>query len=65
MTDLLKARVDHGTANDAIEYALAGNNAAWTQETVFLTAWQEGDLEQWPEFYEWLDAQPATHGRSG
>lgn len=45
---------DHGTANDAIEFAIAGNNAAWTQEVEFLRAWQTGDLDEWPEFYEWL-----------
>lgn len=48
---------DHGTAVQAIDYALAGNNSAWTQETEFLRAWREGDLDEIPDFYVWLNKQ--------
>lgn len=43
---------DHGTANDAVEYAL--DEVDIVEEGDFLRAWREGDLEEWPEFYTWL-----------
>lgn len=45
---------DHGSAENAIRYALdhAGNEC---QE--FLQAWSEGALDEWPEFYPWLAKQ--------
>jgi hypothetical protein len=48
---------DHGTAEQAIRYALdhAGNEC---QE--FLQAWNEGALDEWPEFYPWLAAQEGS-----
>jgi hypothetical protein len=45
---------DHGTANQAIDFALS--EAHETYE--FLKAWREGDLEEWPEFYVWLSLNP-------
>jgi len=49
---------DHGTASQAMDYALAGDNEVWTQEVEFLQAWREGRAaEEWPEFYEWLNEQ--------
>lgn len=48
---------DHGTANDAIDYALDGGGEAWTQTVEFLTAWRDGDLSEWPEYYRWLRDQ--------
>ena len=44
---------DHGTASQAIEFLLYHRQAPG-EETEFLKAWQEGDLADWPEFYEWL-----------
>jgi hypothetical protein len=46
---------DHGTANQAIEYAL--NVAEDHEAPDFLRAWQQGDLGEWPEFYDWLKTQ--------
>jgi len=51
---------DHGTAEQAIDFALAGNNEAWTQETEFLRCWRTGDLDEWTEFYPWLARQEAS-----
>jgi hypothetical protein len=45
---------DHGTANDAIEYALDVVMDEDCDCSGFLRAWREGDLGDWPEFYEWL-----------
>jgi hypothetical protein len=50
---------DHGTADQAIEFALMHKSAAWTLEREFLAAWREGDLDEWPEYYDWLDAKEA------
>lgn len=49
-------RINHGTAQDAIDYAL--DVISWGSESgqeVFLRAWRDGDLAEWPDFYEWLD----------
>ena len=43
---------DHGTALQAIEYAL--NEIGDCEGVDFLRAWREGDLGEWPEFYDWL-----------
>lgn len=46
---------DHGTATDAINYALSretGGDAA-----TFLYCWREGNLDEWPEYYGWLRKQ--------
>ena len=45
---------DHGTADDAIEFLLDVRQVAG-EETEFLKAWREGDLREWPEYYEWLN----------
>lgn len=51
---------DHGTANDAIDFVLdGGTEIAPGEETTFLAAWREGDLEEWPEFYPWLAKREA------
>lgn len=50
---------DHGTANQAIEYALEHVDGPGEGED-FLRAWREGDLEEWPEFYPWLSKQEAN-----
>lgn len=44
---------DHGTAAQAIEWALDQNDD-YAGVDCFLRAWREGDLGEWPEFYEWL-----------
>jgi hypothetical protein len=50
---------DFGTADQAMTWALEcapyTNRAALT----FLEDWRCGDLAGWPDFLEWLDAQPA------
>ncbi|HLP67796.1 MAG TPA: hypothetical protein VK181_09780 [Rhizobium sp.] len=45
---------DHGTAEQAIEYAL---DHAGGETDTFLRAWQQGALDEWPEFYTWLKEQ--------
>lgn len=49
---------DHGTANDAIEFAmdvLPNLTNGCPEADTFLRAWREGDaFDEWPEFYEWL-----------
>ena len=47
---------DHGTAQQAIDFLLE-NSQAPGEEAEFLKAWNEGALEEWPEFYDWLDNQ--------
>lgn len=43
---------DHGTANDAIDFAL---EHAGMEEREFLDAWRDGSaFDEWPEFYAWL-----------
>ena len=48
---------DHGTPNQAIEWVIHVNRGG--QEREFLNCWQQGDLTQWPDYYEWLSQQPA------
>lgn len=47
----------HGTHAQALEFALNVHEDP-LQTYEFLKAWREGDLGEWPEFYEWLDQQP-------
>lgn len=46
---------DHGTAMQAIDFAL---DHLSVERDTFLKCWREGDLDEWPEFYEWLFRQP-------
>lgn len=46
---------DHGTSLQAITFALDVDTSG--EALTFLRSWREGDLEEWPEFYEWLEAQ--------
>lgn len=60
MTDKLDPRTgrpfgDHGTASDAISFLLDVQQAPG-EETTFLRCWREGNLDEWPEYYEWLNA---------
>lgn len=48
---------DHGTAQDAIDYVLGSGALYHEVADVFLTAWREGNLGEWPEFYAWLKAK--------
>lgn len=43
---------DHGTALQAVNFALDHEDSGDTN--TFLRCWREGDLAEWPEFYEWL-----------
>lgn len=46
---------DHGTGDQAIDWIM--NHAGMDDRCeceVFLKSWMEGDLDEWPEFYEWL-----------
>jgi len=53
---------DHGTANQAIAFAIDGMNGWCSEPEVFLKAWREGDLTEWPEFYIWLGMQEENNG---
>lgn len=44
---------DHGTALQAMQFATE-SYSAMSQEREFLKGWMEGNLDEWPEFYEWL-----------
>lgn len=44
---------DHGPAQAAIDYVLATRFPPG-EESSFLRCWREGDLDEWPEFYPWL-----------
>lgn len=44
---------DHGTANQAITYALDVLPDLFGGMD-FLQCWREGNLTDWPEFYAWL-----------
>jgi hypothetical protein len=48
---------DHGTHNQALEYMLHVMEADPANQVEFIRAWSYGDLEEWPEFYEWLEDQ--------
>lgn len=51
---------DHGTANDALDYALDVIED-WAEMVDFLFAWREGAAyEDWPEFYDWLSDREKT-----
>ncbi len=43
---------DHGTANEAIDYAI---ERAGIEAGEFLVAWREGTLEEWDDFYAYID----------
>lgn len=49
---------DHGSALDAINFLLSHHQAPG-EEAAFLRRWREGDLGEWPEYYEWLSARAA------
>lgn len=44
---------DHGTAVQAVAYALDVEQNTG-DAVVFLEHWREGNLDEWPEFYDWL-----------
>jgi len=50
---------EHGDYADAIEFALHHNDDI-CQTYEFLKAWSEGALDEWPDFYIWLDGRAAS-----
>ncbi|BBF79895.1 hypothetical protein [Asticcacaulis excentricus] len=52
---------DHGTADQAVRFAFA-RDYSHHEIGEFIEAWRNGDLSEWPEFYEWLasDSQKAA-----
>lgn len=50
---------DHGTPNDAINFCLDFPGGIAEIQT-FLKCWREGNLDEWPEFYEWLKVRNKT-----
>lgn len=58
---------DHGTAQDVVDFLLAQeSDIPPGEETAFLQGWRDGDLGEWPEFYDWLAHREAVarHGGS-
>lgn len=54
-----RAPGDHGTAAQAIDFALDWRVCDMPFE--FLTAWRDGGaFEEWPEFYSWLKQKEAA-----
>lgn len=54
---------DHGTATQALEWAIQNGSGNWDAMD-FLLAWRDGSAwEEWPEFYEWLMPWPAERAR--
>lgn len=55
-----RASGDHGEAQDAIDFILDGSAEIGPGEAeLFLRGWRKGDLDEWPEFYAWLDKREA------
>lgn len=48
---------NHGTAEQAIEYALHHAGVCSMEIETFLRQWEQGNLDEWPEYYIWLDEQ--------
>ena len=48
-----------GDAGDAIDYAL-GHIPDQTEAMTFLDKWREGDVNEWPEYFTWLERQYRT-----
>ena len=49
-----RALGDHGTAQQAINFAL--DEVGWSIDAItFLDDWRIGDLSEWSDFYEWLE----------
>lgn len=49
---------DHGTGEQAIRWVLHyADLYTRCQPDQFLQGWEEGDLAEYPEFYEWLEKQ--------
>jgi hypothetical protein len=48
---------DHGTALQAINFVLDRDKSDPFDKLEFLTAWREGNLDEWPEYYTWLATQ--------
>lgn len=47
----------HGGYSHALDYALdvyPNDPRGDGDGIIFLRAWREGDLEEWPEYYDWL-----------
>lgn len=52
---------DHGTGEQAIRWVLHyADFDTRCQPDQFLQGWEEGDLQEYPEFYEWLADQERT-----
>jgi len=57
---MIRTPGDHGSALDAIDYAL--DHEPDGDAATFLRRWREGDLSEWPEFYEWLAKREQARG---
>lgn len=51
---------DHGTALQAIEFSLSSSTCQ--EPLAFLNSWRDGDLDYWPDFYDWLNTEGAKVG---
>lgn len=52
---MTKRKLDHhGDYEDAVRFALDVHDDK-LQTYEFLNAWDHGDIDEWPEYYEWLN----------
>lgn len=56
VADAVRSDHDHGSYEDAVRFALDVHDDH-LQTWEFLNAWNHGDLDEWPEFYAWLDVR--------
>lgn len=52
---------DHGTAQDAIDFLMAELDNTLDRGD-FIEDWTHGDLDAWPEFYDWLNRRAVVEG---
>lgn len=58
---------NYGTALDAMEFAFDHSLELWASGEVhdFLLAWRNGELDEYPEFIDWLSTPPAAETEGG
>jgi hypothetical protein len=56
-----RAPGDHGTHEEIVTFALDVHDDQM-QTYELLHGWSHGSLDDWPEYYEWLDRRRALRG---
>lgn len=44
----------HGGYSHALDWMLDHMDSDTGNQIEFIRAWREGDLDEWPEYYDWL-----------